>query len=314
MGSTIGMDVAERDRAFAVVELDHRVAHRRDHAALQQVLRLREIEARGIDAVVGRRVMLLQLAQQHLQEVLRVVVVAERGQLLHVAARHVLHQQRVGDTVERNGRDHDHLAVSWRHRERDVHGVGLPHAGVKPDAQPPLRLRIGRVLRPVSEELPSGPLPVETTRRSKRATSGRMSRSSMRRYSILPPRLHEVLHQGRKIDPIVDGAARLREVAAKAQRLRKIEDVVVVVIMILRIGPVIDAEIVLARDRHMVMRDGVEQPDSGNLGRPVGDDSGVHAMLLQVEREMQSGDPAPTIPMLRANFVSSPVIACFEGA
>ena len=35
---------------------------------------------------------------------------------------------------------------------------------------------------------------------------------------------------------------------------------IVIVIMILRIVPVIDAEIVLARDRHVVMRDGVEEP------------------------------------------------------
>ena len=40
------MDVAKRDRAFAVVEFDHCVAHRRDHTALQEILRLREIEAR----------------------------------------------------------------------------------------------------------------------------------------------------------------------------------------------------------------------------------------------------------------------------
>ena len=101
----------------------------------------------------------------------------------------------------------------------------------------------------------------------------------------------EVLHQCGKINPVVDGAAWLREVSAKAQWLREIEDVIVIVVMVLRIGPVIDVEIVFARDRHVVMRDGVEEPDVAILlRRSVRNDGGVHTMLLQVEREMQAGD------------------------
>ena len=102
---------------------------------------------------------------------------------------------------------------------------------------------------------------------------------------------HEILHQQRQIDPVVHGAARLREITAEAERLRKIEEVIVIVIMVLRIGPVIDAEIILPRDRHMMMRDGVEQPAVPViLRRAIGDDGGVDPMLLQVEREMQTCD------------------------
>ena len=43
-------------------------------------------------------------------------------------------------------------------RERHVHGIGLPHAGIEADTQAPLRLRIGRMLRPVGEELAERPL------------------------------------------------------------------------------------------------------------------------------------------------------------
>jgi hypothetical protein len=102
----------------------------------------------------------------------------------------------------------------------------------------------------------------------------------------------KILHQGRQIDPIVDGTARLGERAAEAQRFREIEEVVVIVVMIPRVLPVIDAEIVLARDRHVMMRDGVEQPHAPILFRcAIGDEGGVHAMLLQVKSEMQTGDP-----------------------
>ncbi|MGY4355410.1 hypothetical protein ACVW0J_001903 [Bradyrhizobium sp. i1.7.7] len=188
-------------------------------------------------------------------------------------------------------RDHDHLAMAWRHRERDVHGIGLPHAGVKPDAQPPLRLRIGGVLRPVSEELAQRTLAGRDDQEIE--TGDQRTDVALFDAAIfdLAAAADKILHQGRKIDPVVDGAARLREITAKAQRLRKIEDVIVVVIMVLRIAPVIDAEIVLARDRHVVMRDGVEQADVlVFLGRSIRDDRRVHAVLLQVKREMQAGD------------------------
>ncbi len=53
----------------------------------------------------------------------------------------------------------------------------------------------------------------------------------------------------------------------------------------------IDAEIILARDRHVMMRDGVEQARVAILvRRAVGDDGGVDAVLLQIEREMQAAD------------------------
>ena len=54
------------------------VAYRRHHRCPAGDPRLRQAEARRIDPIVGRRVVLLQFAQQHTQEMIRVVVVTER--------------------------------------------------------------------------------------------------------------------------------------------------------------------------------------------------------------------------------------------
>ena len=235
--------------------------------------------------------MLLQLAQQHAQEMLGVVVVAERCKLLHVAAGHILHQQRVGDAIEGNGRDHDHLAMSGRHRERDIHGIRLPHAGVEADAQAALRLRVRRMLRPVGEELAKRPL--AGRHHQKIETCDERTDIALFDAAVfdLAAAPREIIHQRRKIYPVVDGAARPREIAAKTERLRKIEDMIVVVVMVLRIGPVIDAEIIFPRDRHVVMRHGVEEPAVPViLRRAIGDDGRVHPVLLQVERQMQTCD------------------------
>ncbi len=60
-----GMHIAKRDGAFAAVEHNRGVAHRRNDAALQIILRLREIELRAINPVIGCRMMFLELVQQH---------------------------------------------------------------------------------------------------------------------------------------------------------------------------------------------------------------------------------------------------------
>src|ERR1700716_3455501 len=66
---------------------------------------------------------------------------------------------------------------------------------------------------------------------------------------------------------------------------------VVVIIVMLGVVPVIDAEIVFARDRDMVMRDGVEETNAAIVvRRAVGDQCGVDTVLLEIEREMQTGD------------------------
>ena len=66
---------------------------------------------------------------------------------------------------------------------------------------------------------------------------------------------------------------------------------IVIVIVILRILPVIDAEIVLARDRHVMVRDTVEKPHAPIiLRRAIRDERGVHAVLLQIKSEMQTGN------------------------
>ena len=87
-------------------------------------------------------------------------------------------------------------------------GSGCADAGIKADAKPPLRLRIGRVLRPVGEEL------------AERALAGRNDEQiepgdQWRDIAFLDPAVFdlaaaigEVLHQRRQIDPVVDGAAR----------------------------------------------------------------------------------------------------------
>jgi hypothetical protein len=64
---------------------------------------------------------------------------------------------------------------------------------------------------------------------------------------------------------------------------------IVVVIDPVGIVPMIDAEFVFAFDGHRVMGDGVKQARIGILlGRPVGDDGGLNAVLLQVEAKMQA--------------------------
>src|ERR1700733_14937498 len=50
----------------------------------------------------------------------------------------------------------------------------------------------------------------------------------------------EVFHQCRQVNSIVDGAARFGEVSLKAERLREIEEVVVIVIMKFGRAPVVD--------------------------------------------------------------------------
>lgn len=86
---------------------------------------------------------LFELAEQHLKKALAVLLVIQRRQFLQVSARHVLHQERVGHAVEGQCRDHDHLAMARRHRQRDIHRIRLPHAHIEADAEPALRLRIG---------------------------------------------------------------------------------------------------------------------------------------------------------------------------
>ena len=77
----------------------------------------------------------------------------------------------------------------------------------------------------------------------------------------------------------------------KTDRLPKIEEMIVVVIVVLRVVPVVDPEVILARDRHMVVGHRVEQADSAVLvRRAIGDQRGVDAVLLQIERQMQAGD------------------------
>jgi hypothetical protein len=164
-------------------------------------------------------------------------------------------------------------------------------AGVEANAQTPLRLRVRRMLRPVGEELAQRPL----ARRycQKIETCDQRSDIALFNPTVfdLATAPREIIHQRGQINPVVDGAARAREVATETERLREIEDVIVVVIMILRIAPVVDAEIILPRDRHVVMRDGVEEPAVPViLRRAIGDDGGVHAMLLQVERQMKTRD------------------------
>ena len=100
---------------------------------------------------------------------LRVRLVAQRRELLDIAAGDVLHQKRVGDAAEGDGGNHDHLAMARRNRQRHVHGIGMPHAAVEADEQPPLRLGKRRVFGPVSKELDERTRPLETTNRSKRA-------------------------------------------------------------------------------------------------------------------------------------------------
>ena len=178
-----------------------------------------------------------------------------------------------------------------RHRKRDVHGIRLAHPGVEADAQTALRLRVRRMLRPVGEELTERPL----AGRHDKKIETRDQRSDIALLDAavfdLAAAPREIVHQRRKIYPVVDGTARPREIAAKAERLRKIEEVIVVIVMLLRIGPVIDAEIIFPRDRHVVMGDGVEEPAVPViLRRPIGDDGRVHTMFLQVEPQMQTCD------------------------
>ena len=169
--------------------------------------------------------------------------------------------------------------------------VGLPDARIKADAKPPLRLRIGRVLRPIGEEL------------AERALAGgndeQVEAGNQReQIALLNPAafdfaaaIHEVLHQRRKIDPVIDGAARPGKVAAEADRLREVEEVVVVIIVIAGLAPVIDPEIVLTRNRHMMVCDRVQQAGVAVvLWRAVGNERGGDAVFLQIKRKMQAGN------------------------
>ena len=147
------MDVAERDRAFSAVKFGDGVAHCRHDTALQQVLRLSEIEPRRVDAVVCRRVVLFERRQHRFQKAPAILLVAERHQLFEIASGDVFHQKRGRQTAERPCRNHDHLAVAGRNRQRHVHGIGMLHAAVKADEQPALRLGERRVFGPVSKQL-----------------------------------------------------------------------------------------------------------------------------------------------------------------
>ena len=176
-------------------------------------------------------------------------------------------------------------------------GSGSPNTGIEADAEAPLRLRIGRVLRPVGEEL--------TERALAAGNNEEVEPADQRRdiafldAAVFDPAaaIRKILHQHRQIDPVVDGAARLGEVTAEADRLREIEKMIVVIIMLLRVVPVIDAEIVLARDRHMVVRDRVQETDAAILlRRAVGDQRGVDAVLLKIQGQMQAGDAGPDDP------------------
>lgn len=67
---------------------------------------------------------------------------------------------------------------------------------------------------------------------------------------------------------------------------------IVIIVVVLRVLPVIDAEIVLARDRHMMVGDRIQKPKVPIiLRRAIRDQRGVHAVLLQIKSEMQTGDP-----------------------
>ena len=72
---------------------------------------------------------------------------------------------------------------------------------------------------------------------------------------------------------------------------------IVIVIVMLRVVPVIDAEIVFARDRHMVVRDRVQQTDAAIIvRRAVGDQRGVDAVFLKIQGQVQAGDAGPDDP------------------
>ena len=193
--------------------------------------------------------------------------------------------------------NHDHLAVARRNRKRHVHRIGLANTGIEADTEPPLRLRIGRVLRPVGEELAERALAAGNDEEVEPADQRRDI--AFLDAAVFDPAaaIRKILHQHRQIDPVVDGAARPREVTAEADRLREIEKVIVVVIVLLRVVPVIDAEIVFARDRHMVVRDRVQETDAAILvRRAVGDQRGVDAVLLKIQGQMQAGDAGPDDP------------------
>jgi hypothetical protein len=92
-----------RSRRWAAVHPTAAVGAHRPKAAVS--IRLLDI-----------RMVLFELFQHRLDKDLRVVVVAQVGQFLEIAARNILEQERRGQTAERKDRDIDQLAMTWRDR------------------------------------------------------------------------------------------------------------------------------------------------------------------------------------------------------
>ena len=174
------------------------------------------------------------------------------------------------------------------------------HAAIKADKQPTLRLGERRVLGPIGKQLAE---PIAAARHNQQIEPGRQRGDLVILDAAvfdIAAAIEKILHQQRQINPVIDGAAMLGKIAAEMQRLGKIEEMVVIIIILLRVGPMIDAEMSFPLDGRIMVADGVEQPGVAELMRfAVGDDGGVDAVLMQVKTEMEAGDAAPTIPISR---------------
>ncbi len=288
------MGVAEGDRPGLVVERVQRGAHRRHDRALEQIRRAAQVEPACIDPVEDRGVVLLQLLKHRLQEALPVLVVGEAGEDLQIAAGNVLEKERRRHAAEGQGWDLDQLALARRDRQGDAARLRRGYARIEPDAEHALRPVVGRHLRAMLEHLPERALAgrdhdeVETA-----GETGDILGGDLAVFDGAAARLEEA-HQLGQVDPVVDGTAGRLEIAAEPQRLRTAEIMVVADIVNLVVVPGLDAEGMLALQRHVVMGDRVHQPHVPVIfGRPVGDDGRGDIVLAQPETQLQASHAGP---------------------
>src|SRR6516165_1819869 len=106
----------------------------------------------------------------------------------------------------------------------------------------------------------------------------------------VPATLQEILHKSRMIDPVIDGATRLHQVAIKIQGLRTTDGVVMPLVAELIGRPVVAAKRIFPLDRDMMMRDGIQQTHRAIfLGPTVGIDRRFDTLGEQVKTEVKPG-------------------------
>ena len=192
--------------------------------------------------------------------------------------------------LERLDRDLDDLGVSRRHREGDAERLGVGDARVEARGEEPQRLGVGRAVGHDREEL------------AEAAAAGRDDDQVVpvgqpieladghRTGDDVPSALLEVLQQRRDVETVVDGKARVGEVAGELERWLDVEVVIVAAVRRARVVPVVDPELSLTSARVMMVRHRVRQPSLAQLVcRPLCIERRLEPPLLQQQREMQPG-------------------------